>query len=201
MIFGVFSDLHGSVGKWNAVNALAQQVDLLLSAGDITPVMKAKTPPILSIYGNHDDYENLKENCILLEDGLTYRCAEIYAINGNFAKTRRHPWHKTPAMIQELFKQHCAEIDIAVTHEPPHGVAWRKGRYASTCSEMVTDFFAEHKPKVWFYGHSYVDEAIQEIRGIKTVNVNRRFATYDVDAGELKVLELPYDTLIRKVVE
>ncbi len=95
---------------------MAHKVDVLLSAGDVTPVTKAKTQAILSIYGNHDDYENLKENCILLKDGLyPWHGIPMFAINGNYAKKRKE-WNKTPDMLQHIFPSRFRRdfpIDIA----------------------------------------------------------------------------------------
>ena len=45
MKLGAFSDIHGDTGKWKRIYELAEEhsVDVLLCAGDVTPIKKEET--------------------------------------------------------------------------------------------------------------------------------------------------------------
>lgn len=193
MRIGIFSDVHGNPRKWDAVNALAKQVDILLSAGDITPIMKANNRTLLTIYGNHDSIWNLRKYAECLNDGFNQWCGiTIFAINGNYAGKKKENWHQTQRTLKALFSSWGGTwFSIALTHEPPHGAIWRKGKYSSPCSQMVSDFYQIWQPDIWFYGHCYMKDAIQTLGGIRTVNVNRRFAIWDYHTRDLQVIDLP----------
>jgi len=191
---GAFSDIHGDAGKWKRIYELAEEhsVDVLLCAGDATPVKKEGSTPLLVIYGNHDDTDEIKREKLWLKDGVNKYCGlTIYAINGNYAKKARERHHKDPFSLLALFRTcKVTSVDLAVTHEPPHGVLWRKGRYESPCSKMVTDFIAKLSPETWFYGHSYIHNPLQTVDGTRTVNVDKRFAVFDLQNNSNKILEL-----------
>jgi len=191
---GAFSDIHGDAGKWKRIYELAEEhsVDVLLCAGDATPAKKEGGTPLLIIYGNHDDTDEIKREKLWLKDGVNkYRGLTIYAINGNYAKYARRSHHKDPFSLSVLFRAcEVTSVDVAVTHEPPHGVKWRKGSYSSICSEMVTGFIAKLAPKIWFYGHSYIHNPLQTVSGIKTANVDKRFAAVDLQSNSCNIVEL-----------
>jgi len=180
-MIGAFGDLHGNLVRWKKVHELIAEtpVNVLVCAGDVTPLIGPFNVPLLIIHGNHDDLEEVKAQRLWLKDGVNKQYGyTLYAINGNYAKTAKQPHHKDSHILNALFRT-CKEttVDIVVTHEPPEGVLWRGGKkFRSICSEMVTDFIKQLKPKVWIYGHCYMEEPVQMLDGITTINVDCRFA-------------------------
>jgi Icc-related predicted phosphoesterase len=183
-MIGAFGDLHGRLARWKRVHELAAEshVNLLICTGDVTPIVNSTSIPLLIIYGNHDTLDEIRNRSLWLRDGVNRQYGyTIYAINGNYAKTAKRPHHKDSHILNALFKT-CSEatVDIAVTHEPPEGVLWRgRKKFRSICSEVVTDFITQLKPKVWIYGHCYMEEPAQKLGDIMTVNVDCRFVTID----------------------
>lgn len=185
MIIGAFSDIHGDMRRWRMVHALAVEhsVSFLICAGDVTPIDSVGQTPLLIVFGNHDDLDEVKRQRHWLVNGSnSYKGWRVFAINGNFAAKRREPYHNDARSLLALFKT-CGStqaVDIVVTHEPPCGVRWRGGqRYQSVCSQLVTEHIRKMAPGYWVYGHCRMEEPIQKLDGIVAMNVNNRMVIWN----------------------
>lgn len=134
--------------------------------------------PILSIYGNHDNLENIckqRKNYHWLPSFTPVRIQgfSIMGINGNIAHNPRHPWHFTEELTrQELRNCNAKNLDFIITHECPQGYGdilksrerdetgrhkWKK----NVGFESMFEVLKKLEPKFWFCAHIHFQQVAQ----------------------------------------
>lgn len=172
------SDLHGD---FNILESHIGKYDLLIIAGDFTnenyKVTKEwldKLEPYKYIFGNHDDLGQIAFERLLPDyEVVSFRGINLLGINGNFAKKKRFPYHKTPGDVTFGMKHVVKKVDIIVSHEPPLEFA-DKIRNMSVGQPVLTEVLMKFKPRFWICGH--IHSAEERNRGC-VYNVNR-YPTY-----------------------
>ena len=145
-------------------------------------IQKMKVP-IVSVYGNHDDMDQMMNhrapNYTWLPDFTVKKIKGIrfMGINGNIAGSPRHPWHYTEEMVRERLSKFLDEgyrhgVDFIVSHECPKGFAdiiksrdrnpdgthkWKKNAGYQSLAEVLETI----QPKFWLCGHLHFQQVAQ----------------------------------------
>jgi len=179
----LISDIHG---KWSILYEILEKErpDLLLSGGDwgtdskgndlmFKQFIKDAKIPIITVYGNHDSIElikNLKEkNFYWLPTFIprTIKGLTFLGINGNIAgKRRRFPWHTTESIIREelrIYKlSRPRKINFLVFHETVKGfsdvIKMKEGK-KHVGWESLLEVVDQIRPRFVLTGHIHFQQA------------------------------------------
>lgn len=145
-----------------------QDVDLILSAGDLKPeylsfLVTMSNVPVLYVHGNHDDKYARKppEGCICIEDDIyEYRGVRILGLGGSMRyRPGGHQYtdkemHKRVKKLRfKLFRKRG--FDILLTHSPAYQV--NDGR--DLPHQGFQDFIFlmdKYKPRFFIHGHVHM---------------------------------------------
>jgi len=195
----VFSDLHGEKKHKKLLSFIKGETwDVAFGLGDFGSKFTAtcykdviKLPRIYTIYGNHDNVDEIKSYSGWLKDG--YHLIDglnVFALNGVWGN-RGLPYHITVPQILPLMTMEC---DLLITHEHPYGLSYN--HHDGTFKFMEDHGWHEEflnavikvlKPKLWLYGHSYTAEPDRNIRGIRTYGVDSRFVLFNEEWRAMRV--------------
>jgi len=191
----IISDLHYSGGTFHGLDESRsfdwlyevierERPELTLSTGDFgveadfdhfKPVLEKEY--LLTIYGNHDNIElikNLKNNdgsrC-WLEDGLItqYKGLRIAGINGNIARFKRKAHHKTIEEIEGIISNYSGKkMDVLITHEVLEHELISRGRMLGY--RVINKAIKRINPKLHICGHVHIPSQI--LKTNETISLN-----------------------------
>jgi predicted phosphodiesterase len=147
------------------------------------------------IPGNHDDYDHLPLHTI--DDDYGWRMLNwvpFFFIRGAFSvdymyRTPKVSWWEQEQMDWETGKRCIANFErvrpnLVLSHDCPMqcllaGVLTNdKKANPSTTTEILTNCFMAHKPKLWIFGHHHQDWT-EEIDGTRFICLNE-LSTFDI---------------------
>jgi Icc-related predicted phosphoesterase len=162
-----FSDLHASEAKARALLALAEDVDLVVGAGDfcnmrqgLQPVMDWLAPiagKSVLVPGNAESADELRAATtavVLHGNGTSLRGLRFFGIGYAVPETPFGGWScdlsedAAAALLAGL-----EGVDVLISHSPPKGIADVSSRGESLGSEAVRDAVARAAPRYCLCGH------------------------------------------------
>ena len=177
--------------------------DMIIHAGDVSNRgLKSEIEDFLSwfsnlpykhkifIAGNHDfEFERVRssrEEGIRIPDGVTYLQDESVTIDGiKIYGSPWQPWFHDWAFnlyrgeaLAEKWNQIPDDVDILVTHGPPHGILDKTERMMNVgCEDLYKRVF-EIKPKIHLFGHIHEGYGMREIDDVIFINASTLDAHY-----------------------
>lgn len=142
------------------------------------------------IAGNHDfgfeDIRHSNEPGIEIPEGITYLEDDSVTIDG--IKIYGSPWqpwfhdwafnaHRGEA-IAEKWKMIPDDVDILITHGPPHGILDKTERLMTVGCENLYKRVFEVKPKIHVFGHIHEGYGMREIDDVIFINASALDAHY-----------------------
>jgi len=167
----LFSDIHNDRAACRALVDRAEEVDVVVGAGDFAVArreLKATiewlapidTPTVL-VPGNAETEDELRSACrdwaaarVLHGTGATVEGLPFFGIGGGIPVTPFGPWSYdfTEDEAERLLAE-CPEGAILISHSPPKGVADRDSRGRSLGSTAVRNAIEERTPRLTVCGH------------------------------------------------
>lgn len=195
----LFSDVHGNKKACQNLMALSEQADMVIGAGDFGQMRRAvkKTlaifknieKPMLTVPGNAESYEELKEACsgiknchVLHGTGMKLNNFHFYGIGGGIPVTPFGNWSYdfTEKEAQKLLAA-CPENTVLISHSPPKGVADISSRGESLGSTAVREAVIQKNPLLVVCGHIHESWGIREnLEGSMVINPGPKGIFYDI---------------------
>ncbi len=167
----LFSDVHGDTADCRSLVDRADEVDVVVGAGDFCvmrrnlqapiDVLSAIDTPTVLVPGNAESEEELRTACadwdaahVLHGGGCEIAGLSFYGIGGGIPVTPFGPWSydfsekEAAAMLAE-----CPDRAVLVSHSPPKGAVDRDSKGQSLGSEAVRSVIAETTPLLTVCGH------------------------------------------------
>jgi len=195
------SDTHGR--HYKMTQDLMSGGDMIIHAGDVSNRgLKSEIEDFLFwfgnlpykhkvfIAGNHDfgfeDIRHSYEEGIIIPEGVTYLQDDSVTIDGiKIYGSPWQPWFHDWAFnlyrgdaLAEKWNQIPDDVDILVTHGPPHGILDRTERGMIVgCEDLYKRVF-EVKPKIHLFGHIHEGYGMREIDDVIFINASALDAHY-----------------------
>lgn len=185
----LFSDVHRNMQAISKLVELAQQVDIVIGAGDFGSVRRGLDTtiqalqlidkPTIVVPGNSESETELVEACqewsqahVLHGSGTTVQGIDFWGIGGGIPVTPFGSWSYdfTEAQAKELLAD-CPANGILVTHSPPKGVVDVSSSGRSLGSTAIREAIMAKQPRLVVCGHIH-DSAGQQATLGQTVIIN-----------------------------
>ena len=167
----LFSDVHCSVRHCQALVAAAEEVDLVVGAGDLgnvrsglertVAVLRRIQRPTVLVPGNNESYDELVEACldwpsalVLHGSGTELLGRKFYGVGGGIPVTPFGNWsYDFDEAEAERLLADCPPQAVLVTHSPPAGVVDVSSSGQSLGSQAIRRAVLERKPALCVCGH------------------------------------------------
>ena len=185
----LFSDVHGNKRHCRQLVEMAQQVDVVVGAGDFgnlrrgikktIDILSAINKPSVLVPGNAESFEELREACknwkasiVLHGSGTAITGVNFYGIGGGIPVTPFGSWSYdfTEDQAIELLRN-CPKNGVLISHSPPYGILDLSSRGESLGSTSVRQTLTDKQPKLVVCGHIH-ESWNQQIRVENTDIVN-----------------------------
>ena len=196
----LFSDIHSDTRACEKLVEMAEDVDVVICAGDIGNIRRGLDQPIrvlsqiskpsLLVPGNSESYEELAEACgnwpqaiVLHGSGLTLLGQPFYGIGGGIPITPFGSWSYdfTEDQATNLLAS-CPPNAVLISHSPPKGAVDISSRGVSLGSTAVRDMILEKTPKLVVCGHIHDSSGRHEMIGATpVVNAGPRGVFWELD--------------------
>ena len=210
----VISDGHGAIDNLEALSSIAQDVDLVLFAGDFAAFNQLETglpflkklrslhKNVYSVLGNCDPpsfIAELKANNMNMQANTTHFEDFVLLGSGGASKfTGTTPNERTDEELASDITNHYerkkADNIILVTHNPPHGAKTDKvAPLVHVGSKLIRQFIEEMQPILAVSGHIHEAFALDSIGQTVVLNpgalCDGRFAIAEIikENGKYKV--------------
>ncbi len=183
----LFSDIHCDRGACERLVAAADDVDVVIGAGDFcnmrrdleTPIglLRQIEKPTILVPGNAESYEELRDACqvwplayVLHGSQTTIGGLAFYGIGGGIPVTPFGSWSYdfTEEQASELLVE-CPTNCVLVTHSPPKGVLDASTTGENLGSESVRAAVIEKHPQLVVCGHIHGCSGRADRLGASTV--------------------------------
>ena len=195
------SDTHGR--HYKMTQDLMSGGDMIIHAGDISNrglISEIKDfmdwfgqlpyKHKIFIAGNHDfgfeDIRHSNEPGIKIPEGITYLEDDSVTIDG--IKIYGSPWQpwfhdwafnlKRGEEIAEKWKMIPDDVDILITHGPPHGILDKTERLVNAGCEDLHKRVFDVNPKIHVFGHIHEGYGMREIDDVIFINASALDAHY-----------------------
>lgn len=167
----LFSDVHENRRHCNNLVEMAENVDVVIGAGDFgsfrkgiketISYLKDITKPTIVVPGNAESYEELSKACktwtsayVLHGSGIDLNGTHFYGLGAAVPVTPFGSWSYdiTESEAEQLLKN-CPEDAVLVSHSPPKGILDRSSSGQSLGSITVRNFIDQKSPKLVVCGH------------------------------------------------
>lgn len=177
----LFSDVHGDETACRRLVDRAEEVDVVVGAGDFcvmrrnlqAPIdtLSAIDTPTVLVPGNAESEEELREACadweaahVLHGSGCTCAGLSFYGIGGGIPVTPFGPWsYDFSEGEAETMLADCPEGAVLVSHSPPDGAVDRDSKGKSLGSEAVGSVIEEKTPVLTVCGHIHGSWGQEEV--------------------------------------
>jgi Icc-related predicted phosphoesterase len=197
----LFSDLHCDVDAAARLVQRAEEVDVLVGAGDFATcrrglgqtldVLRVVTRPAVLVCGNAESADELRQACedwpsaqVLHGSGTIIEQVAFYGMGGAVPITPFGSWSfdLSEDQARELLAD-CPTSAVLVTHSPPQGAVDRTSRGAHLGSVAVRETIEEKQPLLAVCGHIH-DSAGQShpIQQTPVVNAGPRGLIFELPA-------------------
>ncbi|MFW5991231.1 MAG: metallophosphoesterase family protein [Candidatus Nanoarchaeia archaeon] len=182
-----FTDMHGSMKAFKAVQRKATKADIILCCGDFTIFshdlkkilnkFEQLKKPVLIIPGNHELGEDIQEYCegtkyLYFMDGGLFETDELLILGAEgdgFSTTDSH-FKKLSRKFKKLLKKSSKRY-VLMTHAPPFGTKHDLIIDEHCGNKPIRNFIEETQPLYAFCGHIHENQYSKDKIG-KTVTVN-----------------------------
>ena len=196
----LFSDLHSDFRRAAKLTALANDVDIVVGAGDycigrrglekiINPLAQIKKPSVL-VPGNSESDEELKKACrlwkhahVLHGSQVTIAGITFFGIGGGIPITPFGSW-SYDFSEDEAFELlcDCPPGCILVSHSPPKGVLDHSSAGRSLGSQAVRETVIKKEPGLVVCGHIHGSSGQKERLGeVTVINAGPGGIIYDLN--------------------
>lgn len=167
----LFSDVHCRAAHCRALVAAAEDVDLVIGAGDLATVRtglertvamlsRIQRPTVL-VPGNNESHEELVQACrdwplaeVLHGSGTELLGRQFYGVGGGIPITPFGSWsYDIDEAEAEQLLAACPNDAVLVTHSPPAGVVDVSSSGHSLGSRAIRRIILERKPALCVCGH------------------------------------------------
>lgn len=185
----LFSDVHRNLRAISKLVELAEQVDIVIGAGDFGSVRRGLDEtiqalqlidkPTVVVPGNSESEPELAEACqiwsqahVLHGSGTTVHGIDFWGVGGGIPVTPFGSWSYdfTEAQAKALLAD-CPSHGILVTHSPPKGVVDVSSTGRSLGSTAIREAIIAKQPRLVVCGHIH-DSAGQQAKLGQTVVIN-----------------------------
>ncbi len=188
----LFSDVHCDVVKCRNLVTMANDVDLVIGAGDFANqrvglgtsinVLKNITKPTIVVPGNHESYSELVTGChawdsvtILHGTSTEFEGQTFFGVGGGVPAMEfgedEEGWSYdfTEEQADDLY-HFLPKKAILISHSPPYGAADR-GERKRLGSKMIRQTIIDKKPKLVICGHIHESWGVTaDLEGVKVIN-------------------------------
>ncbi len=167
----VFSDVHGNKRACRKLAERADEVDVVVGAGDfgnmreqvretVEPLLGIEKPTVL-VPGNAESREELQDACrdwpaahVLHGNGVVLEDTPFFGLGGGVPVTPFGPWSYdfTEAEAADLMED-CPQGAVLVSHSPPKGAVDVSSGGASLGSTAVRDTIEKKRIRLCVCGH------------------------------------------------
>ena len=200
MKFLFFSDVHGDLEQCEKLVRKAEQVDIVIAAGDFSLFRKGAEKPIavlseidkpaILVHGNHESLEELTAACrnwpsahILHGTSVTIDGIPFFGIGGATPVTPFVPWSvDIPEEEAAAILSACPDNSVLISHSPPVNCldAISPGRHIG--SKSVRDLIEKKHPRFVVCGHIHEQQNQKDlVDGITVFNAGPLGIIYEVD--------------------
>lgn len=185
----LFSDLHCNTQAAERLVAQAEQVDVVVGAGDFGNIRRGLSltidilcqiaKPTVLVAGNSESTAELVEACqkwpsahVLHGSEVVIDCVPFYGIGGGIPITPFGAWsYDFSEVAAEVLLADCPPGGVLVSHSPPRGAVDRSSSGQSIGSTAIRDAVERQRPKLVVCGHIHGSAGQQATVG-DTVVIN-----------------------------
>jgi Icc-related predicted phosphoesterase len=181
-------DILLNTGDWGMTEN--EEVALMTLENNFNEILRSTR--IITIYGNHDDLPAIKSfkhpRYTWLEDGVVTEIGrhKFLGINGNFAETKKEPWHKLEEEIESYNVDNS--VEFVLSHECPLGYADTTPTDTQGGFSSLAQYLLKLKPAFWLCGHLHKQQ-IGENKNTMVINSG------GVWQGEYAIINIDYENL------
>ncbi len=199
----LFSDLHCDQEAARSLMKRADDVDVLIGAGDFATcrrgiqqtleVLRQTRRPTVLVAGNAETDEELRRACqgwslahVLHGSATTIDDVPFFGMGGAVPVTPFGAWSYdlTEAEARDLLAD-CPPDAILVTHSPPQGAVDRSSRGVSLGSVAIRETIEQSHPRLAVCGHIHdCSGRTARIGATPVVNAGPRGIVWDLEAGK-----------------
>ncbi len=199
----LFSDIHSDTRACEILVEMAEDVDVVICAGDVGNIRRGLdqpirilsqiTQPCLLVPGNSESYEELAEACgnwpqaiVLHGSGITLKGQAFYGIGGGIPITPFGSWSYDFSEEQASRLLHnCPHDAVLISHSPPKGAVDISSRGVSLGSTTIRHTILAKSPKLVVCGHIHDSSGRHEFIGqTPVVNAGPRGMFWEIDQKE-----------------
>ncbi len=185
----LFSDIHASKKYCQDLVEMADDVDVVIGAGDFGKLrlgikktirwLSGIKQPALIVPGNAESYDELRRvnnlwpsATVLHGSGIDLMGVKFFGIGGGIPITPFGSWSYdfSEEEAEDLLKE-CPEQGVLITHSPPKGLVDTSSRGQHLGSESIRKVVEEKKPRLVVCGHIH-ESGGKSVRMDDTVIVN-----------------------------
>lgn len=195
----LFSDIHANKNYCRDLVEMAEDVDLVIGAGDFGRLRTgiSKTigwlseieKPSLLVPGNAESDNELTKACkkwqsaiVLHGKGVVIDGINFYGIGGGIPITPFGPWSwdLSEEKASELLAD-CPEFSVLISHSPPKGILDLSSRGKHLGSKTIRDFIHKKSPQMIVCGHIHESGGkLENYLGTVVINAGPKGIIYEM---------------------